>query len=217
MELHAGAGVAIGGTKCDPIISATGLDVGIVAGTCISFDQDAYTGELTINNTMTFAEGDCIEIVQDGCDFTISNKMELHAGPGIAIGGTKCDPVISASGTSVGIAEGDCISFDEDEYTGEVTINSTHALTGVAPIRVTGSLCNRVVSIDPTIGPSITFRPVCGIECKQDNEGEWYLHVKYYTITLPRDLVGSWASECDEIDPYDPYAEYTPEDPPPPA
>jgi hypothetical protein len=39
-------------------------------------------------------EGECIEVKYEDCRYTVGSKLTLHAGAGIAIGGTKCDPTI---------------------------------------------------------------------------------------------------------------------------
>jgi hypothetical protein len=69
MTLTAGAGIAISG-DCNKTISATGLQEGIQAGDCISFDVDGNT--TTINSTVNVTGGNGIIVTKSDCDYMVS-------------------------------------------------------------------------------------------------------------------------------------------------
>lgn len=68
-------------------------DMTLVAGTCISIDQEDCA--FTINNTMAISGGECIDVEQDGCDVTIVNTLKVISGNGIKVQKEGCNYRVS--------------------------------------------------------------------------------------------------------------------------
>jgi hypothetical protein len=189
--------------ECEQTVTLKLTDDFIVAGECINIAVEGCRYTISVDRSClvsdaTIIGGNCIQVVDNGDGMvTINNTMTLSAGSGITIGGTTCNPIISAVEPGNTVLGGDCISVD-DNGDGTVTINNDRTIIGGNGITVQESDCNTFISLSGATGdPKTTIRYVCGIACVQGSGG-WYLQVKYGTLEIPAAIVASQTSECDD-------------------